>query len=268
MRTIEVEQISEVDAFSDDVKVGGLIEEIEAAEAAARKAQIRRQIRESQPGILTRAGRRISGLMQRKAKDFREGMRVLTARLPEEPKIARSKAARAEKAPKTRPVVKKAKRQIEWPTFTRAQVVRACVMAGLVTAAGELGIWAATHPYIYTVSEVPKTGQVVEADEDSPMTTEEKAETTQESTTEETTTSETTGTVKRTTYTRATSTSSAPTSSGITSVGGEPRSYGTSVDSRISDGETVDIIEEPEETPDEGGEDSGSSESSDGETEE
>lgn len=247
--------VSDMDAFSDDVKVGGLIDEIESAEKKARAAKLDRQIKASQPSRMSLKASKISYKIKQGVADFREGLAVLMTKLPKDPKVEKLKIK--VKAPKN---MATSKVKVKIPKSEKAPRVSilakinslvpggisyktlgvSCLVAIAVVTATELSIWAFTHPTVKT--EVPKTGFIIEDDEEEMVY---KNNTTEvmpgETTTSEQTNAQTstpTATRRTTTTKRTTTTTSRTTSSGA-----------TYIDSNLADGEMVEEVADPDRKP-------------------
>lgn len=248
-----------MDVFSDDVKVKGLIDEIEIAEAKARKAMLERQIKESQPSHFSLKRKTLIEKAKNGVKEFREGLKLLTTKVPADVRVEK---VRAEEKYKALEAKTKKTEKVKMPKAPRESIFKKinnlvpngisyrsvatiCLIAAAVVTASELGIWAFTHPAVKT--EIPKTGFVIEEDEETtePVkeeVVEEKAE--QEEKTVPATDEQTTTTGSQTTTTKRTTktVTAKQNNTGKTTVD----SNEIYIDSNLSGNETVEQVEDPD----------------------
>lgn len=192
-RFIEIEEIRD-DIFSDEIKTTALIEEIEAAEAAARQANIDKQIESSQPTKL----QKLQGKLSEKVAELKTGVSERVAELkekkPVDPRVEKvslkkkltkkvERAERAKKAPKIKIKPVKQPRLAELASRINAlapqgvakkSVVELSIVAALVVTGVEIWAWDLSHPLFSngeTEISVPVTGKVEngETDDDSPF---------------------------------------------------------------------------------------------------
>ncbi len=225
--------VSDMDAFSDEIKVSGLIDEIETAEINARKALLERQIKESQPRMklhlpkLTLPRLSLSKITLPKASLPK---RAIKSKVPRESIFTKFNAL--------------APNGVEIKTL-----VTICISAAALVTATELGIWAYTHKS--EVQEVPKTGVVIEEESDSePEKTEvkvvEPATTTEDAQTEEVSTPSVTP-VRTSTARKQSNNTSA--NKPVVNTGISVDSNTIYTDSSLSGNETVKEVVEPDRQP-------------------
>ncbi|MBQ9019965.1 hypothetical protein IJ096_01430 [Candidatus Saccharibacteria bacterium] len=88
-RKIEVENFDE-DIFSDEIRTGAIIEEIEAAETAARQAKIEKEIEAGQPSVVQRLKMKAFHRGNKIKEQVRNAKEDLTTKVPEDPRVERT----------------------------------------------------------------------------------------------------------------------------------------------------------------------------------
>lgn len=180
-RSIQIEEVKD-DVFSDDIKTTAIIEEIEAAEAAARKAKIEKQIENSQPSKAKLATEKIKSKFGKVKQSLSNKRKDIKTKTPKDPRVKKvSLKARISAAAKK--INKLAPQGISKKT-----IVEACMAGALIVVGVEIWAWNFSHPlfsnHTNETVEVPVTGNVGSAndamDDDSPFATEPATSTTEQ----------------------------------------------------------------------------------------
>ena len=270
-RSIQIEEVKD-DIFSDDIKTTALIEEIEAAEAAAKRAKIEKQIENSQPTKTQRIGKSIAEKSNILKDLFKNKLADLKTKQPKDPRVKKT-SLKSKIGGFAGKINKLAPEGVSQKT-----IVEACIAAALIVAGVEIWAWNFSHPLFQSSNdkiEVPITGDtepVNEPDDDSPFATQEekKEEKTEEDKAEggESQTSGNTVNYTRPANRVLSNNTSQPknTSKKSSSSTNSAKQYtGTTVDNDWNDsyGENWPTYEEPQQEPEEPSESEGAGQEAD-----
>ena len=183
--SIQIEEIKD-DIFSDDIKTSALIEEIEAAEVAARQANIEKQIENSQPSWFEKASEKIKHEISGKKEAFNNKIADLKTEKPKDPRVKKVSLGkkvtslglvvnnlRPAKAKKGKISLAGRANALVPGGISKKTVVELSVTGALIVAGAEVWVWNLAHPVVTPTDnspaiEVPVTGDV-STDGDSPF---------------------------------------------------------------------------------------------------